>query len=62
MVVDANILFAALIKDGVIANILFNTATTLYAPTECILEIQKYESLLKKKLVETISSTLFLNS
>lgn len=59
MVVDANIIFAALIAKGVIADILFTSKYSFYAPEECLYEIQKYESLLKKKTHRMNIHTVF---
>lgn len=49
MVVDANIIFAALIKNGPVANILFKGEFTWYVPAFCFEEISKYERVLTTK-------------
>ncbi len=48
LVVDANIIFAALIKDGVSSNILFNSNFTLFTPEFVIFELEKH----KEKILE----------
>lgn len=49
LVIDANILFSALIKDGFTAELLFNEDLKLYTPEFIIQEFSKHqESILKK--------------
>src|SRR3989344_7586163 len=47
LIIDANILFAALIKEGITSDILFKH--TLYAPEFIMDEFKKYKEELKKK-------------
>lgn len=49
LVVDANILFAAIIKDGMTRRLLFDSTLSLYMPEFAVLEIQKHEGLLRRK-------------
>ena len=53
LVVDANIIFAALIKDGLTTYILLGEKVTLYAPSFLIDEILKHESMLLQKSLRT---------
>ncbi|MHA1131058.1 MAG: PIN domain-containing protein [Candidatus Helarchaeota archaeon] len=46
---DANILFAALIKEGPTADLLITGDFKLYAPEFLLTEFQKYEPLILKK-------------
>ncbi|MBD3211283.1 MAG: hypothetical protein GF311_01650 [Candidatus Lokiarchaeota archaeon] len=48
-VIDANILFATLIKDGKTAELLINDKLQLFAPEFLFEEFAKYESLILKK-------------
>ena len=49
LVIDANILFSALIKKGFTYELLFDSTFELYAPEFLIEEFQKYEDLIIKK-------------
>jgi predicted nucleic acid-binding protein len=49
LVVDANILFAALIKEGVTAELLLSDKLQLFAPEFLFKEFSKYEQLILKK-------------
>ena len=49
LVVDANILFAALIKDNITSELLLKREFHLYAPDFIIIEFEKYRDYLKKK-------------
>ncbi|MBU2589621.1 MAG: PIN domain-containing protein [Nanoarchaeota archaeon] len=53
LVVDANILFSALIKNNVTADILFDNRLKLYSPEFIIIEFMKYEDLILKKTKRT---------
>ena len=49
LVVDANILFSALIKNSVTAELLFEDSLKLYTPEFIIEEFSKYEQIILKK-------------
>jgi predicted nucleic acid-binding protein len=49
LVVDANILFAALIKDSVTSELMFHEDMHLYAPEFLLKEFEKYKKLIKKR-------------
>jgi len=49
LVIDANILFAALIKRNITTELLFREHLHLYAPEFIFAEFDKYRDLLKKK-------------
>jgi predicted nucleic acid-binding protein len=49
LVIDANILFAALIKDGLTAKLLINSNIKFYAPEYLLKEFLKYEAYILKK-------------
>ena len=49
LVVDANILFAALIKEGVTAELLISDKLQLFAPKYLFEEFSKYEQLILNK-------------
>ena len=49
LVVDANILFAALIKEGSTAELLISDKLQLFAPEFLFTEFAKYEELILKK-------------
>jgi predicted nucleic acid-binding protein len=49
LVVDANILFAALIKKGATSNLLFSNELHLYAPEFLLNEFEKYRDLIIEK-------------
>jgi len=53
LVVDANILFASLIKKGTTADLLFIDSFHLYAPEFLLEEFVKYKSLLLEKTERT---------
>lgn len=53
LVVDANILFAGLIKGSTTAILLFNPNLTLYSPEFVIEEFMKYSGLIQKKMKRT---------
>ena len=44
LIIDSNILFAALLKDSLTRSILISSPLTLYAPENLITEIRKYET------------------
>jgi predicted nucleic acid-binding protein len=50
LVVDANILFAGLIKKSTTASLLFHPTLTLYAPEFVIEEFMKYTEFIQKKM------------
>jgi predicted nucleic acid-binding protein len=49
LVVDANILFAALIKDSITAHLLVSDAFELYAPSYLLAELAKHEATILEK-------------
>ena len=49
LVIDANILFAALIKDSTTAKLITNSVFTLFAPTFLIKEFEKYKKEIIRK-------------
>lgn len=49
LVVDANILFAALIKDSITSELMLHEDMHLFAPEYLIEEFEKYEELIKQK-------------
>lgn len=49
LVVDANILFAALIKDSVTSELMLHEDMHLFAPEFLLKEFEKYKKLIKKK-------------
>lgn len=49
LIVDANILFAALIKEGSTAELLISDKLQLFAPEFLFIEFAKYEELILKK-------------
>lgn len=49
LVIDANILFAALIKQSITSELLFKEGLHLYAPEFLFVEFEKYRKLIKKK-------------
>jgi len=53
LVIDANILFSALIKNRLTSKLLFEEDFILYAPEFIVEEIQKYENFLLKKTSRT---------
>ncbi|CAD6491228.1 MAG: PIN domain protein [Candidatus Argoarchaeum ethanivorans] len=53
LVVDANILFAALIKDGLTSELIVQNNLYLYAPEFIIEEFEKYREIIKKKTKRT---------
>ena len=53
LVVDANILFSALIKDGFTAKLFFNERLRLYTSEFILDEFRKYEELILKKTKRT---------
>ena len=53
LVIDANILFSALIKDSITAEMLFKEDLKLYAPKFIIEEFSKYEDLILNKTKRT---------
>jgi len=56
LVVDANILFAALIKKGVTAGMLFNPDLILYSTEFALNELRKYSKLLATKTSRDIQT------
>ncbi|MBU0535516.1 MAG: hypothetical protein KKE20_01020 [Nanoarchaeota archaeon] len=50
LVIDANILFSALIKDSLTAELIFEENLRLYAPEFFIQEFMKYEDLILCKM------------
>ena len=55
LVVDANILFSALIKDSLTAELLFDERLKLYAPEFIVDEFMKHQGLILKKTSRTKS-------
>ena len=53
LVIDANILFSALIKDSFTYELLFNEDLKLYAPDFLLEELKKYEPMILKKTCRT---------
>lgn len=53
LVVDANILFAALIKESTTATLVFSPFLKLYAPDFVVEEFMKYAELIQKKMKRT---------
>jgi predicted nucleic acid-binding protein len=53
IVIDANILFASLIKSGVTAKLLFSEKYQLFAPEFLFQEFSKYKQLIMKKTHRT---------
>lgn len=53
LIVDANILFAALIKDGKTSDLLFREELHLFTPEFILTEFTKYKKLLLKKTHRT---------
>lgn len=53
LVVDANILFAALIKANVTSELLFKNSLHLYAPEFIFTEFEKYRKVIKEKTERT---------
>lgn len=53
LVLDANILFAGLIKDSTTAILLFNPSLKLYTPEFILEEFMKYSELIQKKMKRT---------
>ena len=49
LIVDANILFSALIKDGLTAELLISDKLQLFAPEFLLTEFSKYKDLILKK-------------
>lgn len=49
IVIDANVLFAALIKEGATRRLLMSDMLTLYAPEFLIEEVEKYEEFILQK-------------
>jgi predicted nucleic acid-binding protein len=48
-IIDANVLFSALIRNSLTAELIFNEGLRLYAPDFFIDEFMKYEELILKK-------------
>lgn len=53
LVVDANIIFAALVKKGFTANLLLKNGLCLYAPEFILEEFELYKNILKQKTERT---------
>lgn len=53
LVIDANILFAALIKNSDTAKLVTNSNFTLFAPAFLIKEFEKYKDIIKRKTKRT---------
>src|SRR3989338_699189 len=53
LIVDANILFAGLIKESTTARLLFNPTLRLYAPDFVMEEFMKYSDTIQKKMKRT---------
>jgi len=49
LVVDANIMFAALVKAGITADLMFHSSLELHAPEFILFEFSKYKELLMAK-------------
>jgi len=57
LVIDANILFAALIKEGSTAELLISDKIQLFAPEFLFKEFSKYKNLILKKTHRSIKRT-----
>ena len=53
LIVDANILFAALIKDGMTSKLFFSDTLHLLTPEYIFIEFQKYEKMILNKTKRT---------
>ncbi|MDO8428028.1 MAG: PIN domain-containing protein [Candidatus Diapherotrites archaeon] len=53
LIVDANIVFAVLIKQGISEDLLFDEQFTIYAPEFLFIEFEKYKSFLLTKTHRT---------
>lgn len=53
LIVDANILFAGLIKESTTAGLLFNPTLRLYSPEFVMEEFLKYSDIIQKKMKRT---------
>ncbi|MFH1276607.1 MAG: PIN domain-containing protein [Candidatus Woesearchaeota archaeon] len=53
LVIDANILFAGLIKDSTTASLIFNPDLRLYSPEFIVEEFIKYSDVIQKKMKRT---------
>ena len=49
LIVDANVLMAALIKDDVTADLLYSRNLQLFAPAQLLVEVRKYRRLIRQK-------------
>lgn len=62
LVVDANVLFAALIREGLTSELLLSNRLQLYAPEFLLTEFEKYENYILKKTSRNHNDFLeFLN-
>jgi len=53
LIVDANILFAGLIKESITARLLFNPTLRLYSPDFVLEEFMKYSDVIQTKMKRT---------
>ena len=53
LVIDANVLFASLIRPSLTAQLLFDEKITLYAPEFLMEEFKKYEKMILEKTSRT---------
>lgn len=49
LIIDANVLIAALIKDDVTADLVYSKNLQLFAPVQLLVEVRKYQSLIQQK-------------
>ena len=49
LIIDANVLIAALIKDDVTAALLYSKNLQLFAPSQLLVEVRKYKDIIKRK-------------
>lgn len=49
LVIDANIVFAALLRDGITAKLLVHPALELFAPDLFLNELEKYRTMIQKR-------------
>ena len=53
LIIDANILFAGIIKNNITLNLIYNEQITLFAPDYIWEEFEKYKNYLLKKTKQT---------
>lgn len=49
LIIDANVLIAALIKNDITADLLYSQNLQLFAPTQLLVEVRKYKDLIQQK-------------